>query len=435
MTATHRMIATTAPTTFRFVLGAIDPEMHVIARCLAAAGVEWEWAASPAALARLDDLVTRATDAQNCGEMEYAWAPLFAEAEAIRGTPIRSPAEAYACADRVSAGGGVHTVFVWVECRPAGASRAALEARGDVVIDHHDVRSDPMASASPADAVEASSIGQLFAWARQRSCIVCLGSGDSGAEGMGHSEDGCYECRGAARRDPLVAAMRELPAWGDADVDAAYLERHPALRPDLRIAGALDHCLYAALGGLVPGVGRDAALRAAAEQAADVEFAAKAGRPVAAASPEAFIAQVESAVKALRAAPRIAIGGMEVADLLDRRSPVTALPVAAAYAGLAYVVEAPARPGVPTTCSIGGATTPAAVRVFAEVAREAFAHAVQSNYPSLDGLAEHAEKGAARGGVYAFPERGMAGVYLPAWALAEFLRDPMEATRWSRFAR
>lgn len=386
---------------FCFMLGAIDPEMITTSRCLTAAGVEWEWAAPPGAAEKYNDITRRAIDAQNSGAPEEEWAPLFAEALRLRSTPIRQPAEAYACEDRLSAQSGHTRTFVWVECRPAGISRAALEARGDVVIDHHDLCHDPEASAPPKDAVEASSIGQVFRLARYVAC----------------GQDGAYRTEDEAA--PLVRLFRLM-----SDPDA-HRTGH-AMRSDLRVAGAIDHALHAALGGLVPGVDRDAALRAAAEMAADRELAALKAAPPEAETPEAFLAQVEAAQAILRAAPKLTLGGLEVCDLLLHEGKIPALPVAAAHAGLAYVVEAPARPGVPTTCTIGGATTPAAVRVFANVAREAFANTLRANYPALAGIAEHADKGAARGGVYAFPERGMGGVYLPAWALTTHLRDPME---------
>lgn len=388
-----------------FILGAVDPEMFTISRLLTAAGVPWRWAREPAAVHPGDRVVTGHGDAATVTETSGprvsvaldrdagtdhpgAWWDV-AELSRPDGSPcgapcVRAPGAAYACCDDRQGG----ATRVWVECRPAGMSRPALEARGDVVIDHHDVRCDPMASAPPERAVEASSIGQLYALA-------------------------CAHCDQWARTLVDVMEGAERPSWGR------------GLRADLRIAGALDHALHAALGGLVPGVDRDAALRAAAEMAADRELSALKGTAPEAGSPEAYLAQVAAAEAVLRAAPKLTLGEQEVCDLLSHAGKIPSLPVAAAHAGLAYVVEAPARPGVPTTCTIGGATTPAAVMVFAEVGREAFKNAV-AVYPKLAELREVAEKGAARGGVYAFPERGMAGVYLPAWSLTDFLRDPME---------
>jgi len=405
---------------FCFVLGAIDPEMFTIARCLTAAGCEWEWAAPPGTAEKCAALTQRAIDAQNCGAPESEWAALSAEAKRLRSTPIRQPAAAYACEDRRSAQSGHTRTFVWVECRPAGVSRAALEARGDDVIDHHDLRHDPEASAPPEHAAQASSIGQVFRHARGVAC----------------GQDGAYRTEDEAA--PLVRLFRLM-----SDPDA-HRTGH-AMRSDLRIAAALDHCLFAALGGLVPGVDRDAALRAAAEMAADHELAALKGVEPEAETPEAFIALIEAAQAILRDAPKLRLGGLEVCDLLSHSGKIHALPVAAAHAMLAYVVEAPARPGVPTTCTIGGATTPAAVRVFAEVAREAFEALLASarSDAALDAvrLESHesglafgrvrelesiASQGAARGGVYSMPERGIAGAYLAAAVLAPRLRCPME---------
>lgn len=403
-----------------FVLGAIDPEMLTISRTLTAAGVPWRWAREPAALRSGDRVVTGHGDDATVTDVNGSRVAVTLDRDADTGTDhpgawwdvseltrpdgspcgspcVRAPGAAYACCDDRQGA----AIRVWVECRPAGMSRAELEARGDVVIDHHDARCDPMASAPPEHAVEASSIGQVFRLARYVAC----------------GQDGAYRTEDEAA--PLVRLFRLM-----SDPDA-HRTGH-AMRSDLRVAGAIDHALHAALGGLVPGVDRDAALRAAAEMAADRELAALKAAPPEAETPEAFLAQVEAAQAILRAAPKLTLGGLEVCDLLSHEGKIPALPVAAAHAGLAYVVEAPARPGVPTTCTIGGATTPAAVRVFAEVAREAFANTLRANYPALAGIAEHADKGAARGGVYAFPERGMGGVYLPAWALVMHLRDPME---------
>ena len=130
------------------------------------------------------------------------------------------------------------------------------------------------------------------------------------------------------------------------------------------------------------------------------------------------LAQIEAAQAILRAAPRVTLGDMEVCDLLSYEGEIPALPVAAAHAGLAYVVETPSRPGVPATCVLGGATTPRAVRVFAELARDAFV----SELPYAPTLAEHRSAGAARDGVYEPPEHGFAGVYLPAEVFRESLR-------------
>jgi len=423
-----------------FSLGAVDPEMLTISRLLTAAGVPWRWAREPAAVRPGDRVVTGHGDAATVTETSGprvavaldrdagtdhpgAWWDV-AELTRLDGSPcgapcVRNPGAAYAvCDDRQGA-----AARVWVECRPAGLSRAELEARGDVVIDHHDTRHDPMANAPPESAVDASSLGQVFAFAVATALE------------LEPREDIRRGSTWAARlADVMAAGYAERPCpfcekWFDlsspdggptVDCEGHRPGRRLVMRSDLRIAGALDHALHAALGGLVPGVDRDDALRAAAEMAADRELAAMKGTAPEAGSPEAYIAQVSAAESVLRGARKLTLGGLEVCDLLDHVGKIPALPVAASHACRAYVVEAPARPGTLTTCAIGGATTPAAVRVFAEIAREAFAAA---RTPELEALAD---LGAARGGVYAFPERGMAGVYLPARSLVSFLRDPME---------
>jgi hypothetical protein len=315
---------TTASTTI-FVLGAIDPEMLTISRVLTAAGLPWRWARLPG------------TDG---------------------ATPIRQPGAAYQCENVAAAGGGV--ARVWVECRPAGTDRAALEARGDVVIDHHDVRVDPMATAAPARAVEASSIGQLWELASRRPGLSGLRDAMAGPRRI----DPCPACQGYAPAEPCEVCQ------------GTGTQECPALHPDLRIEGAIDHCLFAALGGLVPGVGAFDALYARAAIATDRELAALKGTPPEAPSMTAYLDAVEAAARTLRAAPRLTLGGVEVCDLLDHVLPIPSLPVAAAYAVLAYVTEVPARPGVPTTCSIGGAASPEAVEAFAEIGRAAFAGAL-----------------------------------------------------------
>jgi hypothetical protein len=123
---------TTASTTI-FVLGAIDPEMLTISRVLTAAGLPWRWARLPG------------TDG---------------------ATPIRQPGAAYQCEDVAAAGGGV--ARVWVECRPAGTDRAALEARGDVVIDHHDTAQDPGARGDVRGDGRRMGSGNGWGSARQR---------------------------------------------------------------------------------------------------------------------------------------------------------------------------------------------------------------------------------------------------------------------------
>lgn len=383
-----------------FVLGAIDPEMFTIARALTDAGIPWRWARGPVVggetYACPDDGVSGVVIGERGSGAEHDvlvrrrddrdwW---YASATLRAVTPHRAPAAAYASQD-VPAADGV--TRVWVECRPGHLSRAEMEARGDVVIDHHDVRFDPMASAPPADAYAASSIGQVGEWLLRRA----------------------------------IAAQNEQLA--ETEYASLFAAAEALRTPAARVAGALDHCLFAALGGLVPGVDRDAALRAAAEMAADRDLAALKGTPPEAGTPAAYLAQVEAAQVALRAAPKLTLAEQEVCDLLSHRGRIGSLPVAAAHAGLAYVIEVPSRPGVPTTCSLGGAAGPEAVTAFAEIARAAFA---ETYARALDAgqsyvartMEECASQGAARGGVYAMPARGMASAYLPAATLAPWLR-------------
>lgn len=340
---------------FLFVLGAIDPEMLTISRELDAAGVQWTWA--------------HTADAPDAGS-----------------TPIRVPADAYrVCDTRIEY--DRPRVVVWVECRPAGMTRDALFERGDEVIDHHDPRKVYQ------DSYEESSVAQVLTIAR------------------------CYACGqdGGHRWPEETAALGRL--MDRMTAPNAHRTGH-ALRADLRVAGAVDHCLGAALSGRVEGVDSDDALRACAMMACDRDLARLKGTRPEADSPEEYLGQIEAAQAILRGASKITLGGVEVCDLLSHEGKIPALPVAAAHARLAYVIETPARPGVPATCALGGATTPRCVQVFAELARDAFT----SELPFAPALAEHRNAGGARDGVYEFPERGFAGVYLPAEVFRESLR-------------
>lgn len=374
------MTTTAAAPSVIFVLGSIDPEMLTIMRALHAAGVPWRWASTPAG---------RAAAAEKKSPQP---------GDGTR--PVVAPAAAYAADDVAALEGATR---VWVECRPAGMTRAAVEARGDVVVDHHDAAQDPAASCPPERAVEASSVGQLGLLAWVAACGQRVGGRRPGPE---------------AER-VWAALLREVqaPPRGEGF----------KLSPAMRVAGALDHALGAALGGLVPGVDPDDCLRAAAVMAADRELAELKGTPPEAETPEAYLAQVAAAQEILRAAPRIALGYQRVCDLLGHAGKIPALPVAAAHARLAYVIEVPGRPGVPATCSIGGAATPEAVEEFATFARgvfeaqRAFA-ARRRDAAAVAAMDACANQGAAKGGVYAFPQRGMAGVYLPAATFGPSLR-------------
>ena len=347
---------------FLFVLGAIDPEMFIISRELDAARVPWTWA--------------------------YTSAPA-----GVRGEyPIRAPADAYrACDLRSELRSELRieppSIIVWVECRPDGQSRSDLERRGDAVIDHHDPRK------AYRDSYEESSVAQVLATARYYAC----------------GQDG-----GHLRPDGVAALERLMIRMTAPDAQHTGL----SLRADLRVAGAVDHCLVAAMSGRAIGVDRDDALQSCAAMACDTDLAKLKGTRPEADSREMYLAQIEAAQAILRAAPKITLGDMEVCDLLSHEGKISALPVAAAHAGLAYVIETPARPGVPATCALGGATTPRAVRVFAELARDAFV----SEIPYAPALRSFAGMGEAHDGVYAFPERGFAGVYLPAEVFCESLR-------------
>ncbi|GEM_PF-1255996 len=144
---------------------------------------------------------------------------------------------------------------VWVETAPAVGGKAAIKAAGAVLVDHHEV-GDPGYGAAPTEALAASSLGQFMA---------LLG--------------------------------REL----------THAEA---------IAAACDHCLTAAVKGLVPGISGEEVITVRVATAAQFEK-----RTV-----EALEAEIRSALEAIAKAPRQTIGGVEVADLRAFTPPAEADP-------------------------------------------------------------------------------------------------------------
>ncbi|MCY0886419.1 MAG: hypothetical protein OWV35_11185, partial [Firmicutes bacterium] len=165
--------------------------------------------------------------------------------------------------------------------------------------------------------------------------------------------------------------------WAGSSLGQVYalVGREP--EPEDRLAAAADHCLPAAYQGQCPGVDPDALLawRVATR-------AAFQGRPVA-----ALEAAVAAARQALRAAPRVDLGGVAVADLRDR--PVPELPEAAMREGLPFLARVRDRDGREKT--VLQAAPPEAVRAFQALA------------PQF-----------GRGEAYGDPARGFAGVYATA---------------------
>lgn len=151
--------------------------------------------------------------------------------------------------------------------------------------------------------------------------------------------------------------------------------------PLLQIVAAADHCLAAAYAGQCPGVNPKelrafrVAQRAAFQKRTEVEIEA----------------DIHAAESSLEAAPRIEIGGVEVADL--RGAHVPELPEAACIAGLGYVAEVLERDGCRKVVigGCGAGTVPGIAPVQAFI----------SEWASAQGLT----------GIYGDSVRGYAGGY------------------------
>ena len=198
-------------------------------------------------------------------------------------------------------------VLVLVECRPEFPDLIArLMGRNVVYIDHH----APHAThglheyaAEPVGAVLASSIFQVWrrinlkAWNRKVRPIFAA--------------------------PPKVGAP-EHKAW-----ERQALEKMAALAAealgDLAVVAAADHNLVHAYSGQVPGVDPEAV----------AEFRIRSRAEFQGVEPDVIRQRVEDAMKALESAPRMDMGGVPVADLMDRNVPE--LPEAAARTGTPFL--------------------------------------------------------------------------------------------------
>lgn len=209
------------------------------------------------------------------------------------------------------------TTVVAVELRPAALAALRSQA-GDtkvVVIDHHD--DHPAASLPPDRAVEASSVGQVLHLLALDQCRTCgdrldwtdqSGSGWNpcrvhGPEDAYHSGPGLCDGGGGAPTLGLRDSGRRIPM-----LPCCHLHLWP-LAPEeyaeIRLCAAADHCLAAAYRGEVPGVDPDVLGQWRAETRA-----AHQGRHVA-----DVLNDVEVARAMLAHAPRIDLGGVQVADM------------------------------------------------------------------------------------------------------------------------
>lgn len=120
--------------------------------------------------------------------------------------------------------------------------------------------------------------------------------------------------------------------WGASSLGQVCARLGIEQTPELRMVAAADHCLAAAYRGECPGVDPDELMRWRAESRA-----AHQRRPVA-----AVLADVESARQRLRAAPRVTLGGVAVADM----RPGAGAPDAGGWGDVPELPEAAARDGV-----------------------------------------------------------------------------------------
>jgi hypothetical protein len=221
----------------------------------------------------------------------------------------------------------------FVECAPAVGRPA-----GAVVIDHHRP-GDPGFGRGPKEFLPASSIGQV---------LKALDP-----EGPMELRGGCWVYGGGARLVPPVVV------W----------------------TAAGDHCPGAAYRGECPGVNPDALMeyRAAGQ-------AAFRRTPV-----EVVLAEVGSATAAIKAAPRVVLWGVEIADL--RPGTVPSLPEASLRLGVPVIYQMMEKDGRRKVGILGaGEGTPAGSAPVAEFIR---------TWGPAQGLT----------GMYGDPVRGFAGGY------------------------
>lgn len=304
-----------------FILGFFDPEMHTIERCL------------------------------DIGMSRRA---------AVRNQLVGAPSEAYRV-DDVPLDDAVtgHTVRVWVECRPAGMSREALEARGDIVVDHHAPGDRGFGESRTTHLWSASSLGQVTA----------------------------VMAAYVAHKRGLVDVLERL-------CDSSVIVR-----------ACVDHNLGETLSGGAVGVHPWSAILAMAlDSRATLAHAYEPAPPEAV---EAYVTQVIAARAALRERGFVRLAaGVSFVDMTNA-GVVPQLPAAASLAGIAYIARAPQRPNTPDTVVVGGLAGPNAVRVFMAYARLAarkLPPEVLAKTPGGDG-------------VYGDPARGFAGTYAPAYEL------------------
>ena len=231
------------------------------------------------------------------------------------------------------------------ETMASGATLVFVECGADplppnsIRVDHHRP-GDPGHGKPPEDFLSASSLGQVLEILGYRASVA---------------ED-------SARRWGCIAGSpAEQAGWERGD--------------EWAMTAAADHCLAAAYRGECPGIDPQALRVWRIKSRAEFQ-----GR-----SELEILADVERAESALKSAPRIEIGGVEVADL---RGPVIPeLPEAATYLGIAYLASIAERDGREKVVVSGS---------------ELMLREFISSWAHAQGLT----------GIYGDPVRGFAGAYV-----------------------
>lgn len=197
---------------------------------------------------------------------------------------------------------------VFIECRVTGITPA-------IIIDHHKPGDFGYAKA-PEDFMNASSLGQLYA------LLAKLGLLDPESAGMDHA--GSY----TGRIDFDQAGTYTVANMGHRAPTVFFIPK------DHVYVAAADHCLEAAYRGKCPGVDPEKLLEFRINQIAKHLIT----------HPDNVRDNIKSAIEALKNAPKIQLGGVEVADLADGKV-ISQLPEAGAYTGIPFVALVPSPDG------------------------------------------------------------------------------------------
>ena len=291
-------LATPAPAPTIFILGARDPEMEQIARLL-----RYQWI-RPAYAGRIPAN----------GEADFSPAGVY-QANALfdeNGRQVKmSPEEMKAI---------IEGAFL-VECNFPG-----IEPKGRC--DHHRP-GDPGFGLPPEQFWQASSLGQVAT--------------------LLHFELPVDGRCGGCQRELAIESENWLAA--DLLIAESCCDGKKYLAPSFAYAAAADHCPAAAYAGRCPGIDPEKLHEYRIKELARPSAASgrEGYRPI-----EAVRQSLESAISAVQSAPRVQIGGTEVADL--RGGYIADLPDAAMTCGVAYLAGGVSlRAGEAAKLVLGGA--------------------------------------------------------------------------------